>query len=242
MNLAFNSIIIILLILPGFIFSLALYNNPNEPFYYIPLTYRTIISLFVSIVFLLIWTPLFLIISHCKINYSSLLELIGGKDIDHLLQTITATDLVCFSLYIISIYIVACLIGFLFNFIVKKFKLLRLESPWYYLLNGDDWKIGEPDLIIITAAVELAGKGYLYNGYLENYYLDKNGELDRLILTDTRRRNIEKDHVPMHHGEEKTRQSVADRFYPIDGHNFLLKYSNIKSLNIQFLKIDQVNE
>jgi hypothetical protein len=136
--------------------------------------------------------------------------------------------------------------GFVFNYIVKKFKLdaksnlLRLESPWYYLLNGYDWEVGEPDLIIITASVEFAGKGYLYNGYLENYYLDKNGELDRLILTDTRRRNIENDHQSTQCAN-KTKQSVDDRFYPIDGHTFVLKYSNIKSLNIQFLQINTIN-
>jgi hypothetical protein len=245
MNFAFSSVIIILLILPGFIFSLELYNS-DEPFHYSPLTYRTILSLFVSIIFLLIWTPLFVKISHCQINYSSLIEIIGGKNNDQLLQTITSTDLLCFSFYIISIYLFSYSLGCVFNFLVKKFKLdakfnlLRLESPWYYLLKGYEWEIGEPDLIIITAAVELAGKAYLYNGYLENYYLDKNGELDRLILTDTRRRGIENDHLPTQHGE-KTKQSIDGRFYTIDGHNFVLKYSNIKSLNIQFLKIDQVS-
>lgn len=245
MNLAFNSLIIILLILPGFIFSLALYNS-DEPSYYTPLTHRTIISMFASITFLLLWTPLFLKISGCQINYSTLLEIIAGKNNDQLLQTITSADLICFSAYIITIYVLAYLIGFIFNSGVRKFKLdarsnlLRLESPWYYLLKGYDWEIGEPDLVIITAAVELAGKGYLYNGYLETYYLDKNGELDRLILTDTRRRSIENDHQPNQHGN-KTKQSVDDRFYPIDGHNFVLKYSNIKSLNIQFLQINPVN-
>lgn len=44
MNPAFNSLLIILLILPGFIFSLALYNS-DEPFHYAPLTYKTIIEL-----------------------------------------------------------------------------------------------------------------------------------------------------------------------------------------------------
>lgn len=233
MNLAFNSIIIILLILPGFIFSLALYNS-DEPFYYTPLTHRTIISLFASIISLLAWTPLFLKISNCQINYSTLLEIIAGKNNDQLLQAITSADLICFSSYIITIYVFAYLIGFAFNYAVKKFKLdaksnlLGLESPWYYLQNGYDWEVSEPDLVIITAAVELAGKGYLYNGYLETYYLDKNGELDRLILTDTRRRSIESDHQPSQHGS-KTKQSVDGRFYPIDGHNFVLKYSNIKA-------------
>ncbi len=245
MNFAFNSIIIILLVLPGFIFTLALYNA-DEPFYYTPLTRKTIISTFVSILFLLTYPPLFLKIFNCEINYSTFLEIIAGKNNDHLLQTITSANLKCFSIYIITIYFFAYLIGLLFNYVIKKFKLdarfnpLRLESPWYYLFNGYDWEVGEPDLVIITAAVELAGKGYLYNGYLETYYLDKNGELDRLILTDTRRRTIENDHKPNEFGN-KTKQSIDERFYPIDGHNFLLKYSNIKSLNIQFLQINPIN-
>jgi len=245
MNFAFNSIIIILLILPGFIFSLALYKS-EEPFYYIPLTHRTIISLFASIISLLIWTSLFNTFLY-PINYGTFLEIVAGKSNDQILQSISSNDLLCFSFYIITLYVFAYFVGLIFHCIVKKFKLdtkvklLRLDSPWYYLLNGYDWEVGEPDLVIITAAVEFAGKGYLYNGYLETYYLDKNGELDRLILTDTRRRSIENDHLPDQYGE-KTAKSVDDRFYRIDGHNFVLKCSNIKSLNIQFLKIDPIGK
>jgi hypothetical protein len=230
--------------LPGFIFSSALYNS-NEPFYYTPLTHRTVISIFASILFLLIWTPLYLYlpIFHCQVNYGTLLEMIAGKN-DQLLQAITFLDLTCFGFYIITIYIFAWITGYIVSYLVKKFKLdakfkiLRLENPWYYLFSGYDWEVGEPDFIIITAAIELAGKGYLYNGYLENFYFDKNGELDRLELTDTRRRNIENDHSSEKHGQKSAR-STDDRFYPIDGHNFVLRFSDIKSLNIQFLKIDR---
>jgi hypothetical protein len=103
MNFAFNSIIIILLILPGFIFSLALYNS-DEPFHHTPLTNRTIISMFASILSLLAWTPLYLKIFHSQINYSTLLEIIGGKNNDQLLQTITSTDLMVQYLYSNNIY------------------------------------------------------------------------------------------------------------------------------------------
>lgn len=246
MNFAFNSIVIILLILPGIIFTLSLYNS-DEPFDYTPLTHKTIISLFATVVFPFIWTPLFIKITSYEINFSKLLEIVAGQNINQLLQSITLSDLSYFCIYIITIYIFAFVVGVILNKLIKgfkldaKFKMLKLESPWYYLLKGYDWEIGEPDLIIITATVELAGKGYLYNGYLENYYLDKNGELDRLILTNTRRRNIKNDHRSEKHGE-KTAKSLDDRFYPIDGHNFVLKYSDIKSLNIQFLKIDSVNK
>ena len=171
MNFAFNSIIIVLLILPGFIFSLALYNS-DEPFVNTPLTNRTIISLFATIILHLIWTHFFCTAFPCQINYKSILEIVAGTNIDKLLVSTTTNDLLCFSYYIISIYVFAYVVGIALNILVKKFKLdsffnqLRLESPWFYLLNGYNWEVGEPDLIIITAAIDVAGRGYLYNGGL----------------------------------------------------------------------------
>ncbi len=39
--------------------------------------------------------------------------------------------------------------------------------------------------------------------------------------------------------DKKTQEdNLADRFYPIDGHYFVLKYLEIKSLNIQFIKLE----
>src|SRR5579872_4719212 len=104
MNLAFNSIIIILLILPGFIFSLALYKS-DEPFYYPPLTHRTIISLFASIIFLLGWTLLFSKLPYCEFSFGNLLEIVAGKNNDQYLQSLNIKDLLCFGFYIITIYI-----------------------------------------------------------------------------------------------------------------------------------------
>src|SRR5690242_2208399 len=122
MNLAFNSILIILLLLPGFIFTLALYNS-DEPFHYTPLTHRTIISMFMTILLLWAGTYLFLKISPYEINYSALLEIIAGKNNDQYLQSITSTNLICFGVYIITLYIFAYFIGFLLNLIVRIFKL-----------------------------------------------------------------------------------------------------------------------
>jgi hypothetical protein len=246
MNLAFNSLLIILLALPGFIFTLSLYQS-DESSHTTSLTNRTILSLVISILFLIFLPAILSKIFEYQINYGLLLEIIGGKNNDAFLKGIALSSLVSFEYYIIFSYTLSYTLGLIFNYAIKKFKLdtklqlpginLRLESPWYYLLKGYDWKIGEPDLVIITAATELAGQGYLYHGYLEDYYLNKNGELDRIILTDTRRRAIENDH-PSSLNQEKTKESVDERFYPIDGHNFVLKYSDIKSLNIQFIKID----
>lgn len=242
MNIAFNSILIILLLLPGFIYTLSLYQSDELP-QTTPITNRTVLSLISSIFFLLILPPIFSKLTAYPINYGLLVELISGKNNDALINDISSTNLFSFGCYIIFTYIISYLLGLTCNNAIKKFKLdaqlpsLRLESPWYYLLKGYHWKIGQPDLVIITAAVEFAGRGYLYNGYLDDYFLDKNGELDRIILTDTRRRSIENDHVPSPNNT-KTQKSIDDRFYPVDGHNFVLKNSNIKSLNIQFIKID----
>jgi hypothetical protein len=83
---------------------------------------------------------------------------------------------------------------------------------------------------IISAVMEFAGQGYLYQGYLDSFYFDSKGNIDRLVLTNTARRKIEND-------KTDSAVSVEDRFYLVDGDYFVLKYAEIKNLNIQFIKL-----
>ena len=71
---------------------------------------------------------------------------------------------------------------------------------------------------------------FLYYGVLEDFYLASSGQLDRVVLSDAMRRPIELD-KPL-----STDSSVA-RFYEIKGDRLILKYEDIKNINIEYLYI-----
>lgn len=120
-------------------------------------------------------------------------------------------------------------------------------APWYYLLSKADFKASErPELLIsVSAIVEVAGQAYLYTGFLDEYFTDKDGQLDRIVLTRTERRKIEDDKVDAPENSVGRECSTADddaksevrRFYPITGDYFVIRYSEIVTLNIHYYRV-----
>lgn len=179
-------------------------------------------------------------------NFTQLLTLISGAQgalYANAIAAISFGKIIGTAIYLLTMYIAAYALGKFLRWIIKRFKFdkniktLRLDSPWYYLFTGYDWDEGKPDGVIITAAVEFAGKGYLYMGYLDNFFLDAEGNIDRLVLTSAWRRPIENDKGK----ESENNPEDMDRFYSIDGHYFVLKYCEIKTLNVQFIKLEEKN-
>lgn len=111
--------------------------------------------------------------------------------------------------------------------------LLRFSgAPWYYLLSGADFRReDEPDLIAISAIVDVANTPYLYTGILDDYFLDTEGRLDRLILQQVMRRPLDRDKA-----EGRTEPDL-DRFYAVDGDYFVLRYAEAITLNVEYIKL-----
>ncbi|KRG41651.1 hypothetical protein ARC20_01175 [Stenotrophomonas panacihumi] len=101
------------------------------------------------------------------------------------------------------------------------------RAPWYYLLSGADFTGDEvPDLISIAAVVEVAGEPVLYVGSLVDYYCDAEGKLDRLVLEAVQRRALAKD-----------RRTARVRVHDIAGDYFVLRYEQIMSLNVRYVRL-----
>jgi hypothetical protein len=111
--------------------------------------------------------------------------------------------------------------------------LLRFSgAPWYYLLSGADFpREDTPDCIAISAVVNVSGRPVLFTGILVDYFLEPDGRLDRLILQGVMRRPLERDKAPDSVGRD------LDRFYPIDGDYFVLRYAEAITLNVEYIKI-----
>ncbi len=132
----------------------------------------------------------------------------------------------------------------------RKWNFLKgIENKWYYYFTEEPPKkksknIGKNtwyyrfieifkndfeetfDLVQITASVNVINQCYLYSGYLKEYTINSDGELDLIILEKTERRIMNKEH--------------QDKFIPIQGHNFVLSKKEITTLNIEFLNLDRL--
>lgn len=114
--------------------------------------------------------------------------------------------------------------------------LARGDAPWYYLFSGLDHPSDDAiDGAMIAAVVEFKEGSYLYTGVLDGYEVSAEGQLDRLLLVQAQRRKLERDRTY----DAETGAFVDDkgRFYPIAGDVFVLRYDEVKTLNVTYLSL-----
>lgn len=125
------------------------------------------------------------------------------------------------------------------------------DAPWYYVLTGADFsKADKPDLIAVSAIVNVAGEPMLYYGLLDDFYVDQDGKLDRLVMQQVVRRPLTADKAAGPASERNIKDeplliaqpNQLDRFYPIDGDYFVLRYSEAITLNIEYIKLKPTND
>src|ERR1700683_4054661 len=174
------------------------------PLTYMPFSNKTIISAMATLSLHSLGLLILMHIVHHSINEWLLLALISGaqfKEYSAAVMTLTASQLLFFSFYLLIIYSLAYIIGWFLRYLIVEFEwdryaIFQIDSTWYYLFKGYDWEDGKPDFVQITATIEMGGKCYLYLGILEKFVLDSNGNIDRLVLTNAMRRKIGKDKNP----------------------------------------------
>lgn len=236
MNIAFPAFFILLLIIPGFIFQNSYEKVENTSIEKKPFDVSSSLAFFYALmlhVFLIgIFTP---IIGH-NINYEICLKLLtGSKSISELELRAISNNIAYIVLYFASSFLSAYIFGKLFQKLILHFNPYKsskyaFETPWYYELKGKLSETKNAQLIKLSCLVESKNTAFLYYGVLEDFYLDSNGQLDRVVLSDAIRRPIESDEL------EFTNTSTA-RFYEIKGDRLILKYEDIKNINIEYLYI-----
>lgn len=145
-------------------------------------------------------------------------------------------------IYYTLILLAALGFGHLFRFIVWKYELdvwipwiFRFRNPWIYSILGRGQIKGVPskDIIVWVDALtdeptEEAGKTRIYRGLVAAFTTDEKGALRDLIITAARRSKFKK-------VDEKYEFSWQ-RIDP--GDYFLIRYSDIKNLNITYRSAD----
>lgn len=259
MNIAFQALLFLLLLLPGFIF-LSAYNGKITKDQHIPLTFpsfstRGVLAVVAATLLHLLWVVL------CNglgalIGYSVDLEtvffLLLGSYRESARTDAAVTAMAAYApliaLYFLSLYAAAVLAGHWLSRLVRQQRWdirhhwLRYANDWHYLFNGEILSFpettAEPAAVagtFVSATVELGGKPFLFVGVLMDYWLGPDGRLDRLLLSHVWRRELSRDREP----DAEAAPIAADpRYYEIEGDYFVLYCSELDTLNIQYVVVE----
>jgi hypothetical protein len=152
--------------------------------------------------------------------------------------------------YLVSLYGASAIAGNLGHRAVRQLKLdhrtktFRFDNYWYYMLTGEvlDFRenVGEwrrVDGVYFSAVVDHASDSYLYRGIVSDFIFDRDGALDTIVLADAHRRRLADDRE-----EGAARTAVGpsvpdDRYYEIRGDFLVLRYSEIRTLNLDYFAV-----
>ncbi|MEM8485014.1 MAG: hypothetical protein AAF564_05670 [Bacteroidota bacterium] len=100
-------------------------------------------------------------------------------------------------------------------------------------------KEAEIDLHIASVAVEQGGEVYIYRGILDQYFFDKKGGLQKIVIMYPQRRRIKHDKkVTIVDGTPQ----VDSGFYQIDGHYFVIEYAQILNFNLYYYRYSDTSD
>jgi len=137
------------------------------------------------------------------------------------------------AIYFILILFTALSCGIVLRKIVWNYKLdvriptlFRYRNKWLYLLTArEQLDLDEPHITVVDALMELGHENQLYRGMVVGFISNDAGELEDLYLGDVFRGRF----LESATGEKEL------AWHEVPGDSFVLKYREIKNLNISFL-------
>lgn len=246
MNVALPALIVFFLLLPGFIFRINLKRAERTSLDFSPFGQVVAEAILWALVLHLVWLWLSYRFFQHGFEPTILMKLLAASPATQ----VEATEAVgrqfnWIAAYFSSLIIVSLALPKLVRLVISKYRLDRADAPfssifrfhqapWYYLLTGADFKPEEaPDLIMVSAIVEVGKEAVLYVGILDEFYVDAEGQLDRLVLQGVVRRPISADKPQ----GDAVADNVANRFYDVDGDSFVLRYAEAVTLNVQYVRL-----
>lgn len=126
----------------------------------------------------------------------------------------------------------------------RRTRVLRFKNEWYYLLSGEvlsfhDTDDAERDVsgVYLSAVVDHAKASYLYRGIVADWTFDKDGQLDTISLRLAHRRLLESDLRQDEPREPGVEVKPDSRYYDIHGDRLILRYSQLKTLNLDYFRL-----
>ena len=222
MNLALNTVILFILVLfPGVVFRRFYYSGPFSQQFIKTTAFQFFVATIIpGILCLLLHYLLVSKLFNICIDKECLAFLVKGCDRTEFMVAIKKIErsIPLVFLFNITLWASAAFWGVLLRTIIRKLKLdikyniFRFENRWHYVLSGEildfpdvEGQSQDIDLIYIKALVIADNKRLVYTGFLDDYFLTKEGAgLDQILLTD----------VELIHLDEKKESSrlILDRF------------------------------
>jgi hypothetical protein len=246
MTVAFPALVIFLILLPGFIARSRIKRVERQVLDYSPFGQVVSEAVVWAGSLHIVWVLLARGLNGAELNVETVRRLLSsdaavqGQALTHV-----AGQAGVVTAYFASLLAAAYLLPSGIRRVISARRLDRLGSrwsalfrfsgaPWYYLLSGADFGADQtPDFIAVSAVVNVAGSPYIYTGLLDEYFIDQSGSLDRLVLQQVMRRPLSADKMPESGGREQ------ERFYPVDGDYFVLRYSEAITLNIEYIQLKE---
>lgn len=246
MNIALPAFIAFLLLLPGFILRTRLKRAERTSLDFSPFGQVVAEAVLWAFFAHLVWLTLSFILFGQRFDPVVLMQLLSSASPAQAEATVqVGRHFEWVAAYFASMLAASFAVPSLLRAVISRYRLDREahrlghvfrfhDAPWYYLLTGADFaREDEPDLIMVSAIVEVGKEPVLYVGVLDDFFFTSDGKLDRLVLQGVARRPLSAD---------KTKNdSDAQRFYEIDGDSFVLRYSEAKTLNVQYIKLTPEN-
>lgn len=169
------------------------------------------------------------------------------------------------ALYFLSLGAFAAYSGFWLQQIIRRrgwdlrYRILRFNNPWHYYFHGETTDLDDGTDATrwihagtaVSGIVDTSGGPYLYVGILYDYFFDRAGNLDHIVLTGAFRRALWADRgahpaaeetapaegETFSEGDNGNEQVMDQRYYEIDGNFVVLKYSDMRTLNLKYLRV-----
>jgi hypothetical protein len=249
MELAVSALLLLLLLLPGFILQFAYTKGSwrwNSPTVQRSVADQIPSSMVSAGVLHCLWYPI--ASNYEKINLGYLMMFLLGHfgheeaHFDEALASISEYP-GKIAIYFLSLYVYSALIGYVAHMVVRslhldhQFRFFRFNNEWFYWLRGEITQFkettevgGQVKDVYLTSVVHHEAANYLYTGYVRDFFFDKSGNLDRIILEYPRRRKL---------GDDEGEVDAENRYYDIVGDYFILRYSEMCTINLNYVVFNE---
>ncbi len=254
MNIALATLFLLILLYPGFIFRRFYYTEEFSREYFKQTITDLLVAAILPSVLLHILGYYLFVSQRYNIDIATIGTLLSGTSdgakVTAAFQSIYQNAGKIIS-YFICISVLAAILGLAFKYIVRKgkldrkFKLFRFQNEWHYIFSGEILDFpGVPgdasDISIryIDALVKSDQGTIIYTGILADYVLSKDGGIDRIYLTNVKRRYLKDDKL----NQPVQAEDTDERYYYLPGQFFIIPYSQIVNLHITYYKIEVTDQ
>ncbi len=243
MNIALPTLVLLILLIPGFLFRRFYYSGEfSREYFKQNFTDLILPSLIFSGVINTFCYSVIYLLGYRSNAVSAIAVLLSGTTDSG--RVSAAIETLFLNLYPgLSYFLFTSLTGALTGFFAKylirtykldrRYKLFRFQNEWHYLFSGEILDFPEiqgsartVELTFVDALVNTSEGSVIYSGYLSAYVLSSSTGIDRLYLSNARRRYLKNDD-----------KQEPERYYEMPGDFFVVFASQIINLHISYYSI-----